>query len=144
MGVEIAEEAIKTAESWIKTAETMLVEKVYNTALYSEEMAVEIALKAVMLSAGIEPPKVHNIIESVESNVLSSDKVPKKYKEELKGITRSLLPELLRNRQLSGYTFNYNIDKKDLEKLAIKYLGESKKAVETCKNVVGSDIKNNI
>ena len=144
MGVEIAEEAIKTAESWIKTAETMLVEKVYNTALYSEEMAVEIALKAVMLSAGIEPPKVHNIIESVESNVLSSDKVPKKYKEELKGITRSLLPELLRNRQLSGYTFNYNIDKKDLEKLAIKYLGESKKAVETCKNVVGSDTKNNI
>ena len=52
-------------------------------------------------------------------------------------------PNLSRG-QLSGYTFNYNIEKKDLEKLAIKYLGESKKAVETYKDVVGSDIKNNI
>jgi HEPN domain-containing protein len=143
MGIEIADEAIRTAESWIKTAETMLGEKVYNTALYSEEMAVEIALKAVMLSAGTEPPKVHNIIESVEANVLNSNNVPKKYKEELKEITRSLLPELLRNRQLSGYTFNYNINQKDLEKLAVKYLEASKKAVETCKKAVDSSIKNN-
>ena len=143
MGVEIAEEAIRTAESWIKTAETMLGGKVYNTALYSEEMAVEIALKAVMLSIGIEPPKVHNIIESVETNVLDSNNVPKKYKEELKEITRSLLPELLRNRQLSGYTFNYNINQKDLEKLAVKYLEASQKAVETCKKAVDSSIKNN-
>ena len=143
MGIEIADEAIRTAESWIKTAETMLGGKVYNTALYSEEMAVEIALKAVMLSIGIEPPKVHNIIESVETNVLNSNNVPKKYKEELKEITRSLLPELLRNRQLSGYTFNYNINQKDLEKLAVKYLEASKKAVETCKKAVDSSIKNN-
>ena len=142
MGIEIADEAIRTAESWIKTAETMLREKVYNTALYSEEMAVEIALKAVMLSTGIEPPKVHNIIESVEANVLGSNNVPKKYREELKEITRSLLPELLRNRQLSGYTFNYNIDQKDLEKLAVKYLEASKKAVETCKKTVDSGTKN--
>ncbi len=143
MGIEIADEAIRTAESWIKTAETMLGGKVYNTALYSEEMAVEIALKAVMLSIGIEPPKVHNIIESVETNVLDSNNVPKKYKEELKEITRSLLPELLRNRQLSGYTFNYNINQKDLEKLAVKYLEASQKAVETCKKAVDSSIKNN-
>ena len=143
MGIEIADEAIRTAESWIKTAETMLGGKVYNTALYSEEMAVEIALKAMMLSIGIEPPKVHNIIESVETNVLDSNNVPKKYKEELKEITRSLLPELLRNRQLSGYTFNYNINQKDLEKLAVKYLEASKKAVETCKKAVDSSIKNN-
>lgn len=141
MEIEIAEEAIRTAESWIKTAETMLREKVYNTALYSEEMAVEIALKAVMLSAGIEPPKVHNIIESIEANVLSSNDFPKKHKEELKEITRSLLPELLRNRQLSGYTFNYNIDPKDLEKLSVKYLEASKKAVETCKRIV-NNVKN--
>ena len=143
MGIEIADEAIRTAESWIKTAETMLGGKVYNTALYSEEMAVEIALKAVMLSIGIEPPKVHNIIESVETNVLDSNNVPKKYKEELKEITRSLLPELLRNRQLSGYTFNYNINQKDLEKLAVKYLEASQKTVETCKKAVDSSIKNN-
>ena len=137
MGLEIADEAIRTAESWIKTAETMLGEKVYNTALYSEEMAVEIALKAVMLSMGIEPPKVHNIIESVEANVLSSNNVPKKYKEELKEITRSLFPELLRNRQISGYTFNYNINKKELELLAEKYFEAATDAVALCKTVVG-------
>ncbi len=138
MGIEIANEAIKTAESWIETAETMFKKGVYNTALYSEEMAVEIALKAVMLSSGVEPPKVHNIIETMETNVLNSRDFPKKYKEEIEDTTRSLLPELLRIRQMSGYTFNYNIERKELEKLAAKYLGTSKKAVETCKKIVES------
>ncbi len=136
MGIEISREAIKTAESWIKTAETMLDKKVYNTALYSEEMAVEIALKAVMLAMEIEPPKVHNITEIVETNVLNSDRFPRKYKEETREMTRSLLPELLRSRQISGYTFNYNINQKDLEKLAIKYLEAAQTAVKTCKKVV--------
>jgi len=136
MGVEIANEAIKTAENWLETAETMLEKKVYNTALYSEEMAVGIALKAVILSVGIEPPKVHNIIENVEVNILDSSAFPKKYKEDLKKITRELLPELLRNRQISGYTFNYNINKDELEKLAVKYLESSKAAIVTCKKIV--------
>lgn len=136
MGVAIAKEAIETAESWIKTAETMIEKKVYNTALYSEEMAVEIALKAVMLSTGVEPPKVHNIMESMESGVLALDRFPKKYKEEIKRILRVLLPELLRTRQLSGYTFNYTVNKKDLEVLAKKYLKEAEDAVAACKMVV--------
>jgi HEPN domain-containing protein len=136
MGVEIANEAIKTAENWLETAETMLEKEVYNTALYSEEMAVGIALKAVILSVGIEPPKVHNIIENVEVNILDSSAFPKKYKEDLKKITRELLPELLRNRQISGYTFNYNINKDELEKLAVKYLESSKAAIVTCKKIV--------
>ncbi len=133
---EIADEAIQTAESWIKTAETMFKEKVYNTALYSEEMAVEIAVKAVMLAAGVEPPKVHNIIESVETNVINTNKIPKKHIEELKEITRFLLLELLRNRQLSAYTFNYNVAWDSLGKLAENYLVASKAAVETCKKIV--------
>lgn len=136
MGVNIANKAIKTAEDWIKTAETMLAQKIFNTALYSEEMAVEIALKGVMLSIGIDPPKTHNIIESIETNVLNSEKFPKKYKENLKEITRSLLPELLRNRQVSGYTFNFNITQKELEILAIKYFKRSKESIDLCKKIV--------
>ncbi|MGC8561579.1 MAG: HEPN domain-containing protein [Thermoplasmata archaeon] len=136
MGIEIANEAIKTAEDWISTAETMLDKKIFNIALYSEEMGVQIALKAVMLSMGIEPPKTHNIIESLEATVLDSSRFPKKYKEDLKEITRSLLPELLRNRQMSGYTFNFRIDKKDLEILATRYFQRSKETIALCKKIV--------
>ena len=136
MGVEIAEKAIDTAESWINTAETMFEKKIYNTCLYSEEMAVEIALKAVLLAIGIEPPKIHNIIEIVEKNIVNSQKISKDKREEIREIARSLLPELLGNRQTSGYTFNYNIDKETLEAIALKYLEPSKKAVSLCKNIV--------
>ncbi|MHB1506451.1 MAG: HEPN domain-containing protein [Cuniculiplasma sp.] len=136
MGVEIAEKAIDTAESWISTAETMAEKKIYNTCLYSEEMAVGISLKAVLFAIGIEPPKTHNIIETVEKNIVNSQKISKDKREEIREIARSLLPELLGNRQTSGYTFNYNIDKATLETIALKYLELSKKAVLLCKNIV--------
>ena len=89
-----------------------------------------------MISVGIEPPKTHNIMESIESNVLTSVKFPKKWKEDIKEITKSLLSELFRNRQISGYTFNYNINKKELESLSMKYLEKSKNAVLSCKKTI--------
>ncbi len=136
MGVEIAEKALETAESWINTAETMAEKKIYNTCLYSETMAVEIALKAVLFAVGIEPPKIHNIIETVEKNIVNSQKISKDKREEIREIARSLLPELLGNRQTSGYTFNYNIDKETLEAIALRHLEPSEKAVLLCKNIV--------
>ena len=136
MGVEIAEKAIDTAESWISTAETMAEKKIYNTCLYSEEMAVEIALKAVLIAINIEPPKIHNIIEIVEKIIVNSQKISKDKREEIREIARSLLPELLGNKQTSGYTFNYNIDSETLEAIALKYLEPSKKAVSLCKNII--------
>ena len=136
MGVEIAEKALETAESWISTAEGMAEKKIYNTCLYSETMAVEIALKAVLFAVGIEPPKMHNIIETVEKNIVNSQKISKDKREEIREIARSLLPELLGNRQTSGYTFNYNIDKETLEAIALRHLEPSEKAVLLCKNIV--------
>lgn len=136
MGVEISKEAIKTAETWVETAEATLKNKIYNTALYSEEMAVEIALKAVLLSVGIEPPKVHNIMQVIETNIMKSDKLDSKDKYEIKRISRTLLPDLLNIRQISGYTFNYNINQKDLENMAVKYIDEVKSTVKTCRKIV--------
>ncbi len=112
--------------------------EIYNTALYSEEMAVEISLNAVMLSFGVQPPKVHNILESFEINILEHSTLPKEYKEQLKKIARSLLPDLLRMRRVSGYTFNFNIGENDIEQLAIRYLDASKNTVRICKEIVNS------
>ena len=134
-------EAMKIAENWLLTAETMTEKKIYNTALYSEEMAVEIALKALLLSFHIEPPKIHNIIEIVNSKIINSEKLSKEKREEIKEITRYLLPELLVNRQVSGYTFNYNIDKKDLEALALKYLELTRNAVKLCNDIIKENLK---
>ncbi len=136
MGVNISEDAIRDAQNWIITAETMAEKGVYNTVLYSEEMAVEIALKAVALSVEVEPPKVHNITGVMENIVIKSAKFPEKYKDDVKRLIKELLPELLRTRQMSGYTFNYNIDEDDLKSLAMKYLQPTKEAVELCKRIV--------
>ena len=59
---------------------------------------VEIALKGVISAIGIEPPKVHNIIETVERSVKNSNKISPDKRNELREISRSLLPELLGNR----------------------------------------------
>jgi HEPN domain-containing protein len=140
MGIETAAEAMKIAKNWLLTAETMADKKIYNTALYSEEMAVEIALKALLLSFRVEPPKMHNIIEIVDSKIINSEKLSKEKREEIREITRYLLPELLVNRQVSGYTFNYNIDKKDLETLALKYLDLTRNAVKLCNNIIEENL----
>lgn len=140
MGIETAAEAMKIAKNWLLTAETMADKKIYNTALYSEEMAVEIALKALLLSFHVEPPKMHNIIEIVDSKIINSEKLSKEKREEIREITRYLLPELLVNRQVSGYTFNYNIDKKDLETLALKYLDLTRNAVKLCNNIIEENL----
>lgn len=70
-------EALKTADSWMKTANLMIEKRIYNTALYAEEMSVEIGLKAIMLALGEDPPKVHNILESVTELVNKSEKITK-------------------------------------------------------------------
>ncbi len=140
MGIETAAEAMKIAKNWLLTAETMADKKIYNTALYSEEMAVEIALKALLLSFHVEPPKMHNIIEIVDSKIINSEKLSKEKREEIKEITRYLLPELLVNKQVSGYAFNYNIDKKDLETLALKYLDLTRNAVKLCNNIIEENL----
>lgn len=97
---------------------------------------VEIALKGVIYAIGIEPPKVHNKIKTVERSVKNSNKISPDKRNELREISRSLLPELLENRQVGGYTFNYNIDEESLEIIALKYLESSQKAVFLCKEIV--------
>ena len=77
----------------------------------------------------------------MNSKIINSEKLSKEKREEIKEITRYLLPELLVNKQVSGYTFNYNIDKKDLETLTIKYLQLTRNAVKLCNDIIKENLK---
>jgi HEPN domain-containing protein len=131
-------EALKTADSWMKTANLMIEKRIYNTALYAEEMSVEIGLKAIMLALGEDPPKVHNILESVTELVNKSEKITKGDREKLTEISRFLLPELLRTRQISGYTFNFNISDKELESLALRYIEPAMDALRKIREIISN------
>ena len=136
MARALAFEALKTADSWMTTANLMIEKGIYNTALYAEEMSIEIGLKAIMLAVGEDPPKVHNILESITELINKYDKIPKDDREKLKEMSRFLLPELLRTRQISGYTFNFNISDKELESLALKYIEPTRDALKKIKDIV--------
>ena len=136
MARALAFEALKTADSWMTTANLMIEKGIYNTALYAEEMSIEIGLKAIMLAVGEDPPKVHNILESITELINKYDKIPKDDREKLKEMSRFLLPELLRTRQISGYTFNFNISDKELESLALKYIEPTTDALKKIKDIV--------
>ncbi|MGC8514666.1 MAG: HEPN domain-containing protein [Thermoplasmata archaeon] len=132
----IALEALKTADSWMTTANLMIEKGIYNTALYAEEMSIEIGLKAIMLALGEDPPKVHNILESISEVINKSEKISQGDREKLKEMSRFLLPELLRTRQISGYTFNFNISDKELESLALKYIEPTMDALKKIREII--------
>lgn len=136
MARTLALEALKTADSWMTTAEIMIEKGIFNTALYALEMSVEIGLKAVMFAFGDDPPKVHNIQEGIAELINESEKITQGARAKLNEMSRFLLPELLRTRQISGYTFNFNISDKEIKNLALKYLEPSKDAIREIRKII--------
>ncbi len=128
--------AISDAEDWFKTGRAAADVKAYNSALYSLEMAVEIAIKAVLLKLKIDVPKEHNILRLIES-----------FKEEKtlsqNFIKNTLMIEdtfkaLLEFRNISGYRFQYGVSKELLKQRYIKYEEPALRVVELCKKEVSA------
>ncbi len=134
---EAALEALKGAERWLGASQTEAGDGNYDIALYGLEMAVEIALKAVMLSLGADVPKIHDIRDAVAKAVKGDGRVPEEFVASLDEIT-IMFKRLLDLRQVSGYTFEAE---GELRKLEAEYNGiaaPAKKAVSACEKAVHS------
>ena len=125
---EIAPYAMGTARRWLSSAKLNAKVGNYDSALYSLEMAVEISMKALLLSLGMEVPKVHDICDIV-SDALKNDR---RIQHQLKGRMSSSIDtfnELLGLRSVSGYVFETGTSLKELKEKYENYAGKAEEIV---------------
>ncbi|MGC8547842.1 MAG: HEPN domain-containing protein [Candidatus Micrarchaeia archaeon] len=87
------------AGRWYKLAESAAGAGLYDKALYSLEMCMESALKALLIARGIEFPKTHNIMPLL---MLNKERLPQKVTGELDMIN-DVFTSLLEYRNAAGY-----------------------------------------
>ncbi len=111
--LEISQKAIKRAERWYQSAIRGFEDEKWDDVIYSYEMAVEQALKAVLILYCIEYPKQHDI-----SNIyltLKEHDVPKWFLEKIKIHSKFLL-DLVKKRSIAAYGYVDGItEKKNLK-----------------------------
>ena len=124
-------EPIDAAKDWLKMAELAMEVRKYAQAAYSLEMAVEIALKAVLISVHVEVPKVHDIRKAARMFLAGNRSLPKSFLEELDDFLATF-ETLLRLRPIVGYGFETGTAKSDIKEQAERLLPKCKIIIAEC------------
>lgn len=107
---ETANEALKRARRWYQGSIRALEDQRWDDVVYSYEMAVEQALKAILILYGIEYPKKHDI-----SNVylsLKNKKVPEFFSKNIDNHAK-ILNILVKKRGPAAYGYVEGINKNE-------------------------------
>ena len=130
------EAALETSRLWFKAAEDTRKGGSYNVSLYSLEMSLEIALKAILMTMRIDPPKTHDV-GNVVKRILVELKNKDIDKREITEIV-DLFYVLLGLRNESGYMYDSRMSNSSLKELVDKYFEATQKALEKCRRIIKS------
>ncbi len=129
-------DAIADSKMWMRSAVSAGERGDYNIGIYSLEMSVEIAIKAVLIHMDEIYPKKHDIaaffINSVEKN---TKKLPKDFIKEQEFIVTTFIG-LLKMRGTAGYSFSSNMEITHLKDNFNKYLEASRKILALCEKAI--------
>ncbi len=128
------EAALETSRLWFKAAEDTRKGGSYNVSLYSLEMSMEIMLKAILMTQGIDPPKTHDI-GNVVKRALGDLKNKNIDKKELAEII-DLFYVLLGLRNESGYMYDSRMSNSSLKELVNKYFEATRKSLQSCTRIL--------
>lgn len=137
--LEISQEALKRAKSWYQSAVRGFEDKRWNDVIYSCQMSVEQALKAILILFCIEYPKKHDV-----SNVylnLKKQSIPKWFLNKIKYHSK-ILRELVKKRGLSSYGYIDGMTNEDFKEDAFKYKEPVKRIINDCKKLLIEFSKN--
>lgn len=126
---------IDMAKDWLQTASLALDAKKYAQVAYSMEMAVEIALKAVLIAIHVEVPKVHDIRKTAKMFLTGNKAVPKSFLEGLDDILATF-ETLLRIMPIVGYGFESGATGNEIREQAEKLLPKCTRIVEECERAI--------
>ena len=133
----IAKDAIENAKRWLSSSSANAERGNYDLAVYSLEMSIEIALKALVFSTGADVPKTHSI----------GDRVMKITREDvnLSRIIGGEIDEMIHTfnslstlRSISGYIYETRSTLDEMKKMYEKFVRETTRIVELCEKAIDS------
>jgi HEPN domain-containing protein len=125
---DLAADYLKRASIRLEAVQLLLERQSYADVVRESQEVVELALKALLRSCGILPPRIHDVSDILESEL---DRLPspvKPHVERLTDISRSLR----RDRELAFY------GTEDLTPSAFYKVKDAKKALEDARFVVAT------
>ncbi|MGC8514662.1 MAG: HEPN domain-containing protein [Thermoplasmata archaeon] len=114
----ISARAIEESLSWLKSADLNKKGQNYSKCIYDLQMALEMAVKAILLAVGVDSPKKHNVNDLLEIAVNERKSLfSEQFKSALPEIVASLR-RLLYLRSASAYGFEKSIGQTDFESIS--------------------------
>ncbi len=132
-----ATDIMNGSKRWLKSCDANAKNKLYGIALYSLEMSVEMALKAVLYKLGMEVPKAHNIAGQIRAAIRENRHAGEGLKARIDKIT-DVFSALIEYRAPSGYAFEYNYTENEFKRKLGEIYPEAKEIVELCDKFVSS------
>lgn len=131
--LEIAQEALKRGEQWHQSSIRAFEDERWNDVVYSYQMAVEQALKAILILYGIEYPKTHDVWKFYLN--INKDNLPKWYIDRMEFHAKNL-KNLVKLRERSAYGYVEGITKDDFKGDAVKYREAVKEILNDCRTLI--------
>ena len=129
----VAQESLKRGEQWQQNAIRAYEDERWNDVVFSYEMAVEQALKAILILFGIEYPKIHNISKFYMS--INKNNIPKWFVNNM-DLHAKTLKELIKLRGIAAYGYVEGLTKDDFKEDANKFKDSVIKVIDDCKNLI--------
>jgi HEPN domain-containing protein len=109
----------------------------YDIAVYSLEVAMEIAFKLFLLEFQMDAMKSHNIGHLILDKLLGSKAISTEHSEKLKGYVEEYY-DLLRMRNAVGYSYESSTESKRMEVAFNRYRGIVKDTINICEMIINS------
>ena len=130
---ETANEALKRARRWHQGSIRALEDQRWDDVVYSYEMAVEQALKAILILYGIEYPKKHDISNIYLS--LKNKKVPEFFSKNIDNHAK-ILNILVKKRGPAAYGYVEGINKNEFMKDAKNLKQDVENILNECEQLL--------
>ena len=122
------------AARWLQGAERALEDNRWDDVVYCAQMSVEISVKSVLLSIGIDYPKGHDVSD-VFLQLVDQEKVPAWFRKDAPKIA-DVVAKLAEQRGLAGYGFEPGITAEYFRGYAPEALRSAKKVHSDCKKLL--------
>ena len=128
-----SKEAVKRAFRWYQGAIRAYEDERWDDVIYSLQMAVEQALKGILILFGIEYPKKHDV--STIYVELKQKQIPEWFKEKIDNQV-DMLKDLVKLRGKASYGYIDGFKKDDFKEDSSNFKDPVKDVIEDCNNLV--------
>ena len=127
---------MENSRMWLTAAQLSLGKGIYTIALYSAEMATEMALKGVLQALKTDVPKAHNITAQIRAILeANGNRLPKEFLDN-ESLILGTFRALVDLRPQVGYIHEGKIDEKRIESQAKEYVKNAGYIVRLCDKAI--------